>query len=372
MHICHCFKDFSLAEGGVERHIRYLSKEPMRAGHKVSAAVSKPLGSSSRAIIDGIEEIRTRPFISIFKVPIMPGYYSCLSHINPDIIHSHATIPNVSDVAILYALKHRKPSVLHYHFDGNAESTMGTFFADLYNHSINPYIVSKASRVITETKLYAETSPVLKQYLRKIEVIPNGVDLEHFNPSVEEGNIREKYQLPAENIVFFAGRLVKYKGLEYLIKAMELVKNGTLVIAGMGQEEANLRKSVREKEINNVKFVGLIPHEDLAKFYRMSDIYLVPSITRGENFGIAPLEAMACGIPVIASNLPGHCEFINDESGIFIEPKDINGLANAIDALLSNSNLRRKMGKSARENAEKYGWDVIAKRILDIYQDLYR
>lgn len=370
MHICHCFKDFSLTEGGVERHIRYLSKEPLRAGHKVSVVVSRPPGSSERQTVDGIEEFRTPYLFKLFKVPIMPSYYHCLSSINPDIVHVHGTIPNVSDIAILYALKQGKPSLLHYHFDGNAESSLGTLFANIYNYSINSFIVRKASKVITETKLYAETSPVLKHHIKNIEVVPNGVDLERFSPTVEEGNIREKYQLPAGNIIFFAGRLVKYKGLEYIIKAMKFINRGTLLIAGIGQEEIYLKKLVRQLNLNNVKFLGIIAHEDLPKFYCISDVYVVPSITRGENFGIAPLEAMACGVPVITSNLPGFREFIPDDCGMRVEPKDIDGLANTINSLLSDSSLREKMGQAARKNAEKYSWERIAERVLNIYEEL--
>jgi glycosyltransferase involved in cell wall biosynthesis len=372
MHICHCFKDFSLAEGGVERYIRYLSNESIRAGHKVSVVVSRPPGSPGREISDGIEEIRTRPFFTIFKVPIMPSYYRCLSSVNPDIVHAHGTLPGVSDIAVMYAARNNKPSVFDYQFDGNAESAIGNLFAAIYNRFINPIAVSSASKVTATSISYAQTSPVLKHYLNKIEVVPNGVDLEHFNPAVKEGNIREKYQLPAENIVFFAGRFVKYKGLEYLIRAMKYVKDGTLVIAGIGPEEQNLKRIIKEQNITNIRFLGLIPHEELPYFYKISDVYVLPSITRGENFGIAALEAMACGTPVVASALPGVRELVTDACGIKFKPKDIKGLADAINTLLSNSSLRAKMGKSARENAEKYGWDVIAKMVLDIYQDLSR
>ena len=372
MHICHCYKDFSLAEGGVERYIRYLSNESIRAGHKVSVVVSRPPGSPGREIIDGIEEIRTRPLFKIFKVPIMPDYYRCLSSIDPDIVHAHGVIPNVSDIAILYASRHNKPSVLDYQFDGNAESAIGNLFAAIYNRFINPIAVSRASKVTATSISYAQTSPVLKHYLNKIEVVPNGVNLEHFNPAVKEGDIREKYQLPKESIVFFAGRFVKYKGVEYLIRAMKYVTNGTLVIAGKGQEEQNLRKLVREQNLSNVRFLGLIQHEELPRLYKISDVYVLPSITRGENFGIAALEAMACGTPVIFSNFPWLRELVTDECGISFKPKDVLGLANAINRLLADSSLRAKMGKAARKNAEKYGWDVIAKRILDIYQDLSR
>jgi rhamnosyl/mannosyltransferase len=370
MHICHCFKDFSLTEGGIERYIRYLANESIRAGHKVSVVVSRPPGSPCRDISDGIEEIRTRSLFTIFKVPIMPAYYRCLASVNPDIVHAHGTLPGVSDIAIMYAARNNKPCVFDYQFDGNAESAIGSLFAAVYNRFINPFAVSSASIVTATSISYAETSPVLKHYLSKIEVVPNGVDLERFNPSVEEGHIREKYQLPAENIVFFAGRFVKYKGLEYLIRAMKYVKAGTLVIAGKGQEEQHLKRIIEEQNITNIRFLGLIPHEELPQLYKISDTYVLPPITRGENFGISALEAMACGTPVIFSDFPWLRELVTDECGISFKPRDSVMLADAINTILTDSSLREKMSQAARKNAEQYSWERIAQKVMHLYGEL--
>ncbi len=370
MHICHCFKDFSLNEGGVERCIRYLSEAAIQAGHRVSVLVSRPQGSSEREFINGIEEIRTRPIFTIFKVPIMPNYYCHLSTINPDIVHSYGTIPGVTDVSIIYALLHNKRSVLHYQFDGNADSKIGMLFADIYNYSVNTYIVKKADRVLAPSRAYAETSTVLRRRIQGLEILPNGVDLTKFNPSIKAGSARGKYKLPDSNVIISTGRFVVYKGFEYLIKAMKYVKDGTLILVGNGQQEKYLKTLVEEQNIENVKFIGSIPYAELPQLYRDGDIYVQPAVTRGDAFPISILEAMACGLPVISSDLSGIHMMVTQECGFKVKPKDINGLADAINIILADSSLREKMGQAARRNAEKYGWDVIAKRILDIYQDL--
>ena len=370
MHICHCFKNFSLSVGGVEQDILYLSQEHMKAGHRVSVITARIHGSSGREIVNGIEEIRTHPLFTIFKVPIMPNYYRCLSSVNADIIHAHGTCPGVSDVAVLYAFKNGKPCVLNYRFDGNADSAIGTLFANIYNYFINPSVVAKASRVIATSRSYAETSPVLKRFLSKIEVIPNGVDLNLFNPGVDVQKTKEKYGQSQDGIIFFAGRFVEYKGLEYLIRAMNYVPHGTLLVAGAGPQERYLKRLVQSLNLANVKFLGLIAHKELPELYKLSDIYVLPSITRGENFGNSALEAMACGTPVIASNLPGVRELVTDECGIKLKPKDIGGLADAINTILTDSSLREKMGQAARKNAEQYSWQLIAQRMLNIYEEL--
>ena len=140
-------------------------------------------------------------------------------------------------------------TLLHYHFDGNAESRIGNILATIYNRSMNTFIVSRADIVAATSVSYAETSTVLKHYLNKVQIVPNGVDLQTFNPAVKEGNIRVKYGLPEENIIFFAGRFVKYKGLKYLIRSMKYVTTGTLVIAGNGPEENEMKKMVKPEHL---------------------------------------------------------------------------------------------------------------------------
>jgi len=372
MHICYCYHVFYPTKGGVEENIINVSRELIKNGHKVSVITSNIPNRPEKEIIEGIEVLRAKTLFSIFKTPIMPEYRKLLSRVDADIIHTHGTIPNVSDVAILYAAKNNTPSVLTYHFDGNADSTVGDLFAVFYNHFINRKVVSKADKIISTSKSYAETSIVLKDFLDKVEIIPNGVDLNRFNPKIAVGNIREKYNLPSENIIFNVGRFVKYKGLEYLIKAMKYVEHGTLIVAGKGKLERHLKQIIRDEKLKNVKFLGYIPDDDLPKLYRVSDVYVLPSITRGENFGISALEAMACGVPVIASDLPGVRELVRDDCGIKVKPKNILGLAEKINEILSDYALRLEMVKNARKNAENYNWKVISKKVMDVYDGVIK
>jgi glycosyltransferase involved in cell wall biosynthesis len=370
MHICHCFKVFDLSSGGVEQIILELSYEHMRAGHTVSVLASSIKGRPKNENIHGINVIRTFPLFEIFKVPIMPNYYRCLSQINPDIVHAHGAFPGVSDIAVLYATRNKKPSVLDYQFDGNAETAIGNIFAFTYNHLISPLAVSSASQVTATSRSYAETSPVLKNYLDRIAIIPNGVDLDTFTPDVDCHSVEGKYGLPPQHIIFYAGRFVPYKGVEFLIRAMQYVPDGTLIIAGKGKLEHQLKTLVKNLNLTNVRFLGIIPHEDLPELYKVSDVYVIPSITRGENFGISALEAMACGTAVVASNLPGVRELVTDECGIKVEPKDSKGMGDAINVLLADEDLRLKMGSMGRKNAENYSWSHIARNVLNIYEKL--
>jgi glycosyltransferase involved in cell wall biosynthesis len=371
-HVCQCYKDYSLVEGGVERVMQYISQVLCKDGYKVTAVVSRRPGSAERDNVYGVEEVRVKPAFYTFKVPIMPGYYNCLKSLAPDILHVHGTIPNISDVVVSYANKHRVPSIFHYHFDGNAESAIGNIAAGIYNSTINSYAVKNATKVVTLTKIYAEMSPVLRPYLKKVEVIPNGVDIKKFNPEIDVTGLKAKYNIPDGKIIFSAVRLVKYKGMDYLIRAMKGIKNATLVIAGVGPEEAALKKLADDLKIDNIKFLGLIHNENMAQFYRISDVYAIPSVTTGEHFGISALEAMACGIPIVATNLPGHREFITQDFGILVEPRKPEELTTSICSILADDKMHKEMAIAARKNAEKYSWDIITQRWLEIYRDLLR
>ena len=372
MHICYCYHRFYPLVGGVEENIINTARKLIEKGHKVTVVTSNIPDRPEKEIIEGIEVLRAKPLFSVFKTPIMPEYKKLLSNVDADIIHAHGTIPNVSDISIFYATKNNIPSVLTYHFDGNADSMIGNLFAEFYNRFINRKVVAKADKIISISKSYAETSPVIKDLLDKVEIIPNGVDLNRFNPKIEVGNIREKYNLPSENIVLYVGRFVKYKGLEYLIRAMKHVEHGTLIIAGKGKLEQHLKQIVRDEKLENVNFLGHVPDEDLPKLYRVSDVYVQPAITRGENLPVSILEAMASGIPVIASDFPGIRDLVKDDFGIRVKPKNILGIAEKINEMLSNDALRFEMGKNARKNAENYSWEDISKKVLNVYEEALR
>jgi len=124
--------------------------------------------------------------------------------------------------------------------------------------------------------------------------------------------------------------------------------------------------------MKNEKFLGYVPDEDLPKLYKVSDVYVLPSITRGENFGISALEAMACGIPVIASDLPGVNWLVKDDCGMKVKPKDVLGLAEKIDEILSNDALRSEMGENARKNAEEYNLEDISTKVMGVYEEVLK
>ena len=204
-----------------------------------------------------------------------------------------------------------------------------------------------------------------------IVVIPNGVDLEEFKPDLEKRRkIREKHGIEENEIVLmFSGHEFKRKGLEYIIRALPDVKEYVKLLV-VGKDNQNPYKELASKlgVLDKIIFAGFVP--DISEYYAASDIFVFP--TAYEAFSLATLEAVASGLPILATKVNGTEELIKEGyNGFFIkrEPKDI---AEKINISVEDENLRKQMSRNARKTAEKYSWDEVAKRTLKVYEEVVR
>jgi phosphatidylinositol alpha-mannosyltransferase len=199
-------------------------------------------------------------------------------------------------------------------------------------------------------------------------IIPNGIDLEHFSPDVQpieqfcDGKIN----------VLFVGRLEKRKGLKYLLDAYRQVKrdfpDSRLIIVGPGTRfRKKYEKQVRGNDLVDVVFIGHASYDELPRYYKTADIFCTPA-TGQESFGIVLLEAMAVGKPIVATNIEGYANVLtNGKEGLLVPPKDDKELAQALLALMSDESLRRQMGANGILTAQEYNWEKIARRVFDYY-----
>jgi len=199
-------------------------------------------------------------------------------------------------------------------------------------------------------------------------IIPNGIDLEHFSPDVPP---IQEFRDGKLNIVF-VGRLERRKGLDYLLRAYHQVKpeipDSRLIIVGPG---TRLRKKyerwIKQHDVKDVVFVGYTRYADLPRYYQTADIFCSPATGR-ESFGIVLVEAMAMGKPVVASSIDGYATVVtHGEDGLLVPPKDSDKLAQALLTLLKDTDLRQKMGEKGRLTAQNYSWEKIAKKVFDSY-----
>ena len=210
----------------------------------------------------------------------------------------------------------------------------------------------------------------------KIEIIPMGVDINRFK---HEDDINIKEDFDAEYLILSVGRLIDWKGTKYLITAMkEIIKkipNAKLVIGGIGPEKENLEKLTEELKLkNNVIFTGYIEDIDLLKYYASSDIFVLPSINLNghtETLGVVLLEAMACGTPVIGSNVGGIPDIIKDGyNGFLVSEKSPEDLADKIIELLSNKELAEEFATNGLKTVqEKFSWISVTERFIEVYEE---
>jgi len=202
---------------------------------------------------------------------------------------------------------------------------------------------------------------------KKIKVIPNGVDLKKF---YKDETIKK-----IKNSLLFVGRLEKRKGIDFLVESMPLIIKENpkvkLFIAGRGKLLQKLKQFFKKNKIlQNVDFLGFISDKDLVKWYNRAELVIVPSILEG--FGITVIEAMACGTPVIGTNVEGIKGVIeNNRNGVLVEYGNKKELASQIIRLLNSSQLRGKLAREGFKTVqEKYNWDNIVKDTICLYEKI--
>ncbi|MFC1962411.1 glycosyltransferase family 4 protein [Chloroflexota bacterium] len=206
-------------------------------------------------------------------------------------------------------------------------------------------------------------------------VIPNGVDASIFRPMNKSGLRKTHGFSQDENIIIGVARLIPRKGIDYLIRATakvaEHLPNLRLLIIGDGIQRANLEKLILKAGLGNkAQILGLVSHEQVPQYLNMADVFVIPSLF--EPLGIVTIEAMACGIPVIGTNVDGIPDIVEDgKNGILVPPGDDEQIAEALMTLLSDEDTRNKLAQEGLETVkQKFLWETVLMRIEDLYSAL--
>ena len=358
--------------GGVANHVSALERYLTRMGHqvKVIAPASKAMASFNGRFIP-VGKPRPIPVSgSIARITVSPLLSSRINEIliqeRFDIIHLHEPLMPMLCTTMLRL---------------SNTATVGTFHA--YDGSPAYQIATPLGKLLLEKwfrKLNGRiaVSPPARDFVGKyfsgeFTIIPNGIELDHFHPGVSP---IEKYCDNKLNILF-VGRLEKRKGLNYLLKAYQQVKqeipDSRLIVVGPGIRLRNkYEKYVRENGLKDVEFVGHVSYDELPGYYQTADVFCSPATGR-ESFGIVLLEAMALGKPIVASKIDGYASVISHGSeGALVPPADDKALARALIALLADKSLRQQMGSRGRLTAIKYSWEQIAQRVSSCYEECLR
>ncbi len=357
--------------GGVENYIYYMSRELVNLGHEIKVICANEPPSKKEELVDGIK-IKRLPYIAkVANTNITPGLPFALIGEDYDIMHTHIPTPWSADWSLLDSTIKKKPLVVSYYNDITGNGAAGSI-ANIYNSTALKLLLKKADKIIIIQENYSSSSPHLKGYEDKIHLVPCGADVDIFTPSSVHME---------ENTIFFLSLLDefhKYKGLEYLFKALKIVKKEIstvkLIVGGKGVLMEHYKETAKSMGLaENVEFHGFIPDDKITEYYSRANVFILPSTSSvQEGFGIVALEAMACQTPVISTEIVGVAADVKkSKSGIIIPPKDIYKLAEAIIEILSDQEASKKMGINGRKLViEKYTWSKIAKITEDLYNEV--
>lgn len=297
-----------------------------------------------------------------------------------DMVHLHYPFFGTANVVRKWKLRNpHKPFVLTYHMDTRSSGWKGLVFA-MYSRFWMPKIINAADVCIVSSFDYLEASDaalLYKKNPKKWVELPFGVDTNRFAPRVPEDALYNSLGLdPALPTILFVGGMDKahyFKGIPKLLDALVMLKGTNAwpvqaVCVGKGslRREFELRAKGMGLE-KYVRFTGGVSDEQLPLFFNLADVLVLPSTTKGEAFGMVLLEAMASGVPVIASDLPG-VRSVATQGGVTVEPGNAADLADAIMGFFVNSTMQQHWKERVRSVAEeRYAWGPIVDGLEEVY-----
>ena len=265
-----------------------------------------------------------------------------------DIIHVHHPDPMACLALLLSGYKGKV--VLHWHSDIQKQRILLRLYSPLQK-----WLIRRADKIVGTSPVYLSESPFLQKVQHKTECLPIGVD-----PMCPDAagvrKIKDRYK--GKKIIFSLGRLVTYKGYEFLIAATKYLKdNYMILIGGTGALREKLQEEINSMHLHGkVKLLGHVSDEELPSYYGACDVFCLSSVQKTEAFGIVQIEAMSCGKPVVATKIPhSGVSWVNahEESGINVVPGDAYALAKAIEGIAENGAAYDRYSEGALNRYQK-------------------
>jgi phosphatidyl-myo-inositol alpha-mannosyltransferase len=361
--------DFAVP-GGVNNHIEHLRDNFLRLGQEVRIIAPSSRPSSHKP------EDRVIPIGRAVGVPasgsvarvslslrVGPKLKRVLQEENFDIVHVHEPFAPFLPMQVLRLSDAINVATFHAAKEGGRNRWY------LYGrHALKRWFRRLHGKIAVSVPAMRLVSHYFPGYYN---IIPNGVDVEHFEAEREPF---PRFSDGRPNILF-VGRLEKRKGVKYLLQAFAEVKKEMpeprLLIVGPPTRAArSYRRWVAQTGLPDVEFVGYVTYDELARYHHTADIVVAPA-TGNESQGIVLLEAMAAGRPLVASNIEGYASVVtHGVEGLLVMPKDAHSLAAALLELLADPDKRREMGENGRVRAEQFRWDRVSQRVLTYYEQL--
>ncbi|HXH22922.1 MAG TPA: glycosyltransferase [Dehalococcoidia bacterium] len=375
--------------GGMNVYVTELSKEMARAGwevdifsRKTSAATPHVAEIEPRLRVVHVDAGPPEPlppealrdYVDDFADAVEA--FAAAEGARYDLVHSHYWLAGLAGLRLQE--RWSVPHATMFHTLGEVKNRASLSENEpLMRISAEAEIVGGADRIVCATEL--EKSQLVHLYGAepdRVEVVPLGVDIERFRP-LDKEQARRELGFEDERIILFVGRLEPLKGVDILINAAAMLESdvecSVLIVGG---DESSTAQMTQLKGLasdlgigHRVAFIGAVDHEKLPLFYNAADVCVVPS--HYESFGLVAVEAMACGVPVVASRVGGLTGTVKDgETGYLVPWLCPEPFAERIEMLLENESLRRNLGEAAREAVARFRWGNVAARILQVYDAL--
>ena len=352
--------------GGIESHLQALCHELKRyAEVEVTVLVANEAHQRVESEMDGVKVKRLARLFSVGETPVCWALAREIRRSRAAVVHLHLPYP---PGCLAYLMSgHKGPLVIAWHSDIVRQKVMAKVLAP-----IHAAVIRRASILIAGSPNYVESSPVLARNRDRCRVIPYGILADGFR--VRDGEtiakIRQRY---GRRIVLAVGRMVYYKGFEYLVRAMKGIR-GHLLIVGDGPLRTELERMAAASGVSDrISFIGRAAQEEMVAYYHAADVFVLPSVARSEAFGIVQLEAMACGKPVVNTALATGVPYVSLDgvTGITVPPADEAALAAAVSRLLDDPYLRAKFGAAAaRRVREEFSVELMGRRTIEVYREV--
>ena len=356
--------------GGMESVLQDISEGLVAFGHEVKILCSNHGEDARRSIVEekaGVQVHRLATFGSLASQPLTPQFFFEIQKLqkNFDVLHFHAPNPLVELGTLIRGLK--KPAVVTYHSDIVRQKVLGT----LYRPALDRFL-GKMSYIITASQQLIDYSPVLPHFRDKCQPIPFG--LPQPRVTLTEQELQKAHELKEQegDFVLFVGRLVSYKGVDVLLKAIKKTSLKLKIVGGgpLDQELRSLAKSLGVIENGQVEFTGRLSDSDVKSHFKACHTFVLPSVMPSEAFGVVMTEAMAQAKPVVSTKLESGVRFVNEDgvSGIQVEPSDVDELAEALNRLSEDKELYQKLSQGA---ADRFAKEFTLERMIRSHIDVY-
>jgi glycosyltransferase involved in cell wall biosynthesis len=356
--------------GGAERVAFEVSRRLAAAGHRITILATQPRGSDAFDLPPGIDfvPVLAHDLARLLRaqVSVAPALFAAMpttiAAFRPDVVWGHSLQFQTTPIAAVSARRARVPFVVTAHI-GDLRSVAGPigFAARVHEATIGHAILRISTRALAVSKAVAAHLRSVEPRLA-VDVVPNGVDLSRFTTADHA---------PHDGLrVGFLGRLVRNKGPEVAVRAIsEAVRGGldaSISFVGEGPERASLERLAAHAGVHDrVHFEGY--RSDPEAWLQGIDVLVRPSITEGMPLGV--LEAMAAGVPVVASDVPGNASLVRDgESGILVKIGDHAALARALQRLSRDAEPRTRIREAGLRIAKEHSWDRTAELTLQAFE----